>query len=132
MTTILYVDDEFYNQRIAGFILGKKGYRVIFAGDGREALEKLKGSAVDLVITDIHMPGMNGLELLEALRASKSFRNLPVIVITASGREKVARSALQKGANGILTQPYGSWELQNLIVRFLDATPDFPGVYKSI
>jgi len=121
MASILYVDDEFYNQQIAGFILEGKGYQVAFARDGQEALEKLALYPVDLVITDIHMPRMDGLSLLEELRASESFQHLPVIVVTASGREKIAKNALQKGANGILTQPYGSWELQSLVLHVLQA-----------
>lgn len=121
MTNILYVDDEFYNQRIAGFILGGKGYQVIFARDGQEALQTLSQSPIDLVITDIHMPHMDGLALLEELRASQAYQNLPVIIVTASGREKIAKNALRKGANGILTQPYGSWELQSLVTQVLKA-----------
>lgn len=121
MTNILYVDDEFYNQRIAGFILEGKGYQVIYARDGQEALEKLSQSLIDLVITDIHMPRMDGLALLEELRASSAYYDLPVIVVTASGREMIAKKALRAGANGILTQPYGSWELQILVAQVLKA-----------
>jgi two-component system response regulator AtoC len=119
MANILYVDDEFYNQRIAGFILKGKGYQVVFARDGQEALEKLSQSPIDLVITDIHMPRMDGLALLEELRTSSTYHKLPVIIVTASGREKIAKNALRKGANGILTQPYGSWELQSLVLHVL-------------
>lgn len=121
MTNILYVDDEFYNQRIAGFILKGKGYQVVFARNGQDALEKLRQSPIDLIITDIHMPQMDGLALLEELRTSSAYHNLPVIIVTASGREKIAKSALRKGANGILTQPYGSWELQTLVTQVLKA-----------
>jgi CheY-like chemotaxis protein len=121
MANILYVDDEFYNQRIAGFILKGKGDQVVFARDGLEALEKLSQSPIDLVITDIHMPRMDGLALLEELRASSAYCNLPVIIVTASGREKIAKNVLRKGANGILTQPYGSWELQTLVTQVLKA-----------
>jgi two-component system response regulator AtoC len=121
MANILYVDDEFYNQRIAGFILKGKGYQVVFARDGQEALEKLRQSPIDLVITDIHMPRMDGLTLLEELRTSGAYHNLPVIIVTASGREKIAKKALREGANGILTQPYGSWELQILVTQVLKA-----------
>ena len=97
MVTVLIVDDlAAHRQLAAGLLSRESGYEVLFASNGAEALAKLADANADVVLTDVLMPEMNGLELLRAIR--RDYPHLPVILMTASGSEQVAVKALQEGA----------------------------------
>jgi CheY-like chemotaxis protein len=97
MATILVVDDSPVDRHLAGKLLEKcAGLTVAYAGDGREALATMQRSTPDMVLTDLQMPDLNGLELVEEIRAR--YPTVPVILMTAHGSEEIAVQALQKGA----------------------------------
>ena len=96
MTTVLVVDDSRLDRTRAGGILRKAGHEVAFAANGREALDQLAVDVPDVVVTDLQMPELDGLELVEAVRLR--FPHVPVILMTAHGSEEIAVRALQKGA----------------------------------
>lgn len=102
MARILVVDDSAMDRRLAGQLLQKSragestGHTVAVAGDGQEALEALARERIDLVVADLQMPHMNGLELVEAVR--NQYAAIPVILMTAHGSEDIAIQALQSGA----------------------------------
>jgi CheY-like chemotaxis protein len=96
-TTILVVDDNVVDRHLAGSLIGKcAGWQAVYAGNGREALEVIPTAHPDLVLTDMVMPEMDGLALVQEVRARHPF--LPVILMTAFGSEEIAIKALQKGA----------------------------------
>ena len=119
MALILVVDDYPGLQRILSLTLQMHDYLVVTAGNGREALSLLRTEAIDLVITDVSIPEMDGLSLLGEIRADKALSDLPVIVLTAIGQEEVREAAAQKGASGFLTKPPSSQELVEVVSRFL-------------
>lgn len=119
MAKILVVDDSPTLQRLLSLMLERNNHTTVTRDNGREALSYLADTDVDLVVTDVYMPEMNGLTLLEELRSNDRHRNLPIIVRTASVHDKVRHAATQKGATGFLTQPTSSWELKDLINRCL-------------
>lgn len=95
--TILVVDDSAVDRRLAGGLLQKHpGWNVTYAGDGAEALASIEKTPPDLVVTDLQMPKMDGLDLVAAIRAKRP--HIPVILMTAHGSEKIAIKALQAGA----------------------------------
>ena len=96
MTTVLVVDDSRLDRTRAGGILRKAGHEIAFAANGREALECLAADPPDVVVTDLQMPELDGLELVEAVRLR--YPHIPVILMTAHGSEETAVRALQKGA----------------------------------
>lgn len=96
MTTVLVVDDSRLDRTRAGGILRKAGHEVAFAANGREALDHLAVNPPDVVVTDLQMPELDGLELVEAVRLR--YPHIPVILMTAHGSEEIAVRALQKGA----------------------------------
>ena len=104
METILIVDDEMNYPLILGAVLEEEGYEVLSAGNGREALEILQNSDVDLVLTDMIMPVMDGIELLKHIKAK--FSDLPVIMMTAYGTVDKAVDAMQKGAYSYILKPF--------------------------
>jgi CheY-like chemotaxis protein len=97
MPTVLVVDDSAFDRRLAGGLLKKRpGLDVTFAVDGAEALAAVSAHVPDIVVTDLQMPGMDGLELVEAMR--RDHPSVPVILMTAHGSEEIAVRALQHGA----------------------------------
>jgi len=108
--TILAVDDQPQNLRLLEAILSPRGYRVIGAHSGSEALERLLGSATDLVLLDIVMPAMDGYEVCRRIRANPDTAYLPVVMLTASGdQEKI--HAIEAGADDFVTKPINQGEL---------------------
>lgn len=101
---VLLVDDEPHVTEILSRILSQSKLESVIASSGEEALHLLRNHRVDLMITDILMPGMNGLELMEKIKAQ--FPALPIIVLTAHGDFYVAKEALNRGAFYFLTKPF--------------------------
>jgi class 3 adenylate cyclase len=108
--TILVVDDQPQNLRLLDAVLSPRGYRVISAGSGAAALAALDEGAVDLVLLDIVMPGMDGYEVCKRIRDNDATAFLPVVMITASGDQEKLR-ALESGADDYVTKPFNQAEL---------------------
>jgi two-component system NtrC family response regulator len=104
MDTVLIVDDEKNYTRILGAVLEEEGFEILTANSGPEALEVLEGSDVDLVLTDMKMPLMDGIQLLEKIKTRDS--ELPVIMMTAHGTVDKAVEAMQKGAYSYILKPF--------------------------
>jgi sigma-B regulation protein RsbU (phosphoserine phosphatase) len=102
---ILVVDDEDLNRDGLARRLQRHDYEVVAAKNGREAIELLGGRRFDLVLLDIMMPGMNGLEVLKFLRRVDSLLDLPIIMVTAKGESEDVVEALELGANDYITKP---------------------------
>jgi sigma-B regulation protein RsbU (phosphoserine phosphatase) len=103
--TVLIVDDEELNRDGLARRLQRHDYEVVTARSGREAIELLGGRRFDLVLLDIMMPGMNGLEVLKFLRRVDSLVDLPIIMVTAKGESQDVVEALELGANDYVTKP---------------------------
>lgn len=117
MATILVVEDYLVAQRMYSHMLRKKGYTVVVANNGLVALERLAEQQVDLVVADLSMPEMDGVALLQHLRADERYRHLPVIMLTASGQEQDRVRAEAEGANDFLTKPTSSQEFIETIKK---------------
>lgn len=111
MAVILVVDDEEHIQELLKFNLEKEGYQVLMAGDGPEALEILEKKQPDLVVLDIMLPGMSGLEVCSEIRRIPKFADLPVIMLTARGEEIDKVLGLEIGADDYITKPFSPREL---------------------
>ncbi|MBW1821622.1 MAG: sigma-54-dependent Fis family transcriptional regulator, partial [Deltaproteobacteria bacterium] len=109
METVLIVDDEKNYPPILSAVLEEEGFETLTAGSGQEALDILKHSDVDLVLTDMKMPSMNGIDLLEYIKAEDS--ELPVIMMTAHGTVDKAVEAMQKGAYSYVLKPFDNQRL---------------------
>jgi DNA-binding NtrC family response regulator len=110
---ILVVDDELNMRLVLKALLNKEGYDVTTASDGVEALNVLKSGGVEVVVTDLKMPNLDGVGLLE--RVIRDYPSTPVIIITAHGTIATAVDALKKGAFDYITKPFERDELKNII-----------------
>jgi len=118
MSRILVVDDKEMMRDSVAATLSRKGHAVTAAGDGQTAIEKLRQRTHDVVVTDLQMPGMNGLELLEEIR--KHDEQLPVILITAYGTVETAVAAMKNGAFDYITKPFSGDELLLTVQRAIE------------
>ena len=120
---VLVVDDHPINLKLATALLEKMGHEVLQAVNGRLALEAVQAQAFDLVLMDLHMPEMDGLESTRLIRALPAPRGqVPVVALTANALEEARREAEQAGVNGFLTKPLKVQELQ-AVVRNCQAAP---------
>jgi two-component system chemotaxis response regulator CheY len=106
---VLIVDDSAATRKILQRILGKSGLELgalVEAGDGAEALEKLKVQTVQLILSDINMPNMDGIQFLTELKSKPEFKDIPVIMITTEGGEAKVKEAVQLGASGYVRKPF--------------------------
>jgi adenylate cyclase len=108
--TVLAVDDQPPNLRLLEAVLSPRGYRVIMASSGEQALELLPSSGADLVLLDIVMPGIDGYEVCRRIRTTPETAFLPVVMITASGNQEKAR-AIEAGADDFVSKPFDQSEL---------------------
>jgi len=116
--TVLIVDDEKNYLLVLEALLSKEGFQVLTAGSGPEALAVLREAETDLVLTDMKMPGMDGIELLKAIK--KTDPDLPVIVMTAYGTVDRAVEAMKRGAYDYLTKPFENKELLLTVAKALE------------
>ncbi len=124
--TILVVEDSSMNQMLIEIMLRRLNYNVIITSSGIEALDLLEKSHIDLVLSDIMMPEMNGYELLERIRTSKNLCHLPVVMMTAGGRASLSDKAVRMGADGFLSHPFSSIDLHQMINRFTGPSQSIP------
>ncbi len=109
--TALVVEDDLAIREFVRFHLDLAGYAVEVAGDGREALGRLRAVGFDLVLLDVMLPGLDGVSLCRALRASGPNQQTPVLMVTAREGESDTVMGLESGADDYLTKPFGVREL---------------------
>jgi len=119
-TRFLVVDDFTTMRRVMQALLKDIGFeRTQTAEDGAVALEMLRKSPFDIVITDVLMPNMNGFELLAAIKADDSLRHLPVLMVTAEARREDILRSMQGGAAGTIVKPFTKATLEERVKRIL-------------
>lgn len=118
MAKLLVVDDSPVDRKLAGALLEKQsGWNILYATDGREAIELLEQQGVDVVITDMQMPRMNGLELVETINQSRM--GVATVLMTARGSEEIAVAALEKGASSYVPKRRLAMDLVTTVQRVL-------------
>ena len=120
---ILVVDDSATMRQLIGLTLRKvKGCSVVEAENGVEAVARLGNGAFDLVITDIKMPEMDGLELVRHVRGPLGLQEVPIIIVTTKGEESARDAGLEAGANAYLTKPLSGAHLVDLVEQWTAPT----------
>lgn len=108
---ILIADDSESIREILAFSLERAGYQVLVASDGQDALRFFDGRPIDLLLTDYHMPNVNGLELIAKVRQKENYRYMPILVLTTEKQVEIIREARDSGATGWLLKPFNTEKL---------------------
>ena len=103
---VLIVDDSKTVRNLVAFIMKKEGLKVTVAEDGLDGLEKLYAAGqVDLIISDINMPRMDGFTFIKTIREQDAYRDIPIVVLSTEGQEKDIQAGLKMGANMYMVKP---------------------------
>lgn len=102
---IMVVDDCKTTRKLLGHYLKSRGYQVVFAENGLDALEKLATDTINLIITDMNMPYMDGMELIKTLRSDSTWSEIPILMVTTENDGLEKEKALSIGANGYIVKP---------------------------
>ena len=108
---ILLVDDDKIMQKLLGLYLREGGFKVVTAENGLNAMEKLGAEAFDLVVTDLNMPFMDGIEFLVAMKSNPATARIPAIMLTSETDGEEKNRALRAGADGYLSKPVTAEEM---------------------
>jgi two-component system chemotaxis response regulator CheY len=114
------VDDSASMRQMVKVTLKTAGYSVVEAGDGVEALDYAREHQVDLVITDVHMPVMDGIKLVGELRQMPAYRLTPVLLLTTESSDTLKQEGKRAGATGWIVKPFNPEKLLATLARFLD------------
>lgn len=119
MKRILICDDELIVHKIAGVAFESLPVEIVNARDGRQAIEHLRRSSFDLIITDIHMPHHNGDDILRVVREELK-KNTPIVMLSSDGEEEVIKLALKQGVNDFIVKPIDATRLAGKVKRYLE------------
>lgn len=117
--TILAVDDSASIRQMVSFTLKQAGYNVVEAVDGQDGVNKAKSQQADLVITDLNMPNMNGMDLIRSLRAEANYKFTPILMLTTESDDTKKAEGKQAGATGWIVKPFNPEQLLKVIERVL-------------
>ena len=114
---ILVVDDSAAVRQSVAYVLDQAGYEIVQAGDGAEALTKLDGSTFDLVVTEVNMPNMDGIELTKKIRETADYKFTPIVVLTTESQSSKMNAGKEAGATGWIVKPFNSDKLLQVVKR---------------
>jgi len=117
--TILSVDDSASTLQMVKLTLAGAGYQVVQAGNGAEGLAKARGTPVDMVLTDLNMPVMDGLTLIRELRKLASFKGVPIVFLTTESDPAMKQQAKAAGATGWITKPFQQDQLLAVVRKLI-------------
>jgi two-component system chemotaxis response regulator CheY len=119
MATILAVDDSASMRQMVAFTLKGAGYTVVEAADGVQALQAAKSKSVDLVLTDVNMPNMDGITLIKQLRALPNYKFTPILTLTTESAPEKKMEGKAAGATGWIVKPFNPTQLLATVKKVL-------------
>jgi two-component system chemotaxis response regulator CheY len=124
---VMIVDDSGAMRSVIKKVITLSGFKMSLcmeAGNGREALERLQGNWVDVIISDINMPEMGGLELLQALSRDALYQNIPVIIVSTEGSSERMKEAFDRGAKGFIKKPFLPEDIRSVLHKVIGVGTD--------
>jgi two-component system, chemotaxis family, chemotaxis protein CheY len=116
---ILTVDDSASIRQMVAFTLKGAGYDVIEAVDGKDALSKLNGKAVNMILTDLNMPNLDGIGLIRGVRSNPSYKFVPIVMLTTESQEARKLEGKSAGATGWIVKPFKPEQLVAVVKKVL-------------
>ncbi|HEX9445972.1 MAG TPA: response regulator [Candidatus Binatia bacterium] len=130
--TALIVDDSTTMRRMVGLTLREAGFTVLEGGNGQEGLDRLAAAAVDIIVTDVHMPLMDGLTMVRAVRQRADHRFTPILILSTEKSDEMKRSGKEAGASGWIVKPFNPRQLHEVVCRLLRLPYDAPGEPRAL
>lgn len=116
---IMTVDDSASIRQMVGFTLRNAGYEVIESEDGQEALDVLEKETVDMLITDLNMPNVDGISLIKQVRGREATKFIPIIMLTTESQDDKKKQGREAGATGWIVKPFRPDQLINVVNKVL-------------
>lgn len=116
---IMTVDDSASVRQMVSFTLKEAGYEVVEAADGKDALSKLGGKTVHMVLTDLNMPNMDGIGLIRALRSDPAYKFVPIVMLTTESQAEKKQEGKAAGATGWIVKPFNPEQLLTVVKKVL-------------
>ncbi len=117
--TILTVDDSTSMRQMVSFTLKEAGYDVVEAVDGKDGISKLESNKIEMVITDLNMPNMDGIEMIRVARAMQQYKFIPIILLTTESQDSKKKEGKEAGATGWIVKPFKPEQLIAVIKKVL-------------
>ena len=124
---VMIVDDSGAMRAVIKKVITISGFKMslcLEAGNGREALERLQENWVDVIISDLNMPEMNGLELLQSLNQDALYQNIPAIIVSTEGSSERMKEALNRGAKGFIKKPFLPEDIRKILYDVIGVGAD--------
>jgi len=116
---ILIVDDSASVRQVVGITLRQAGYDVIEGNDGKDALSKLSGQKVHLIISDVNMPNMDGISLVKAVKQLPAYKFTPIVMLTTESQEAKKREGQEAGAKAWIVKPFKPDQLLGVVQKLV-------------
>jgi two-component system chemotaxis response regulator CheY len=117
--TILVVDDSWSVRQLVSFTLSSAGYEVMEASDGADALSKLTGQEIHLIICDVNMPNMDGISFVKEVKKSDNYKFTPIIMLTTESQEKKKQEGQAAGAKAWIVKPFRPDQLLSAVSKLI-------------
>jgi two-component system, chemotaxis family, chemotaxis protein CheY len=117
--TIMTVDDSTSVRQMVSFTLKEAGYDVVEACDGKDALNKISNASLNMVVTDLNMPNMDGIELIKNIRSNSKYRFIPIIMLTTESQDSKKMEGKAAGATGWIVKPFKPDQLLAVIKKVM-------------
>lgn len=117
--TILVVDDSEAIRQAVSYMLIRKGFNVLLAKDGQDSLQHFTGQEIHLIISDLHMPNLDGIGLIKEVRKNKTYQRTPILVLTTESQLSIKKEAKNAGATGWILKPFETEKLVGTIHKVL-------------
>ncbi len=119
---VMVVEDNEKNRKLMRVVLRAKGYNIIEATTGEEALNLLKNQKPDIILMDIQLPGIDGLTLIKQIKASAITKDIPIIAVTAYAMKGDEQKILETGCNAYVSKPVNTQELPLIVEKYINKT----------
>lgn len=117
--TVLVAEDSASIRKFITMALKIMGFKVIATEDGMEALEKLPNQKIDLLVTDLNMPNIDGYKLITSVRSNPDYADLPIIILSSLSKDEDVQQGLAAGANSYLIKPFNTKRIQYEVSKYL-------------
>jgi two-component system chemotaxis response regulator CheY len=117
--TVMIVDDSISLRKVVSMALRNAGYEVLEASDGQDCLAKLEGQRIHLIISDVNMPGMDGLTMARHIKSMPAYKFIPIIMLTTEGSEQLKNTGREIGVKAWILKPFQPYQMLDAVTKLI-------------